>query len=473
MDVVVFLGPSLPLAEANEILPAIYLPPVAQAEFLSAVTRYRPDVIGLIDGVFSQSLSVWHKEILFALEQGIAVYGASSMGALRAIETEVYGAIGIGEVFRMYASGEITDDDEVALTHGPPDTGYRKMSEPMVNIRKTLGLARDRSVISADAHDVLVRSAKATFYPNRSFERLFDAATALEVPAPMVADLRDFVTENYVDVKRQDAVELLETIRDLPGKPGPRHDGFTMTRSHLFLAQYERDRTVQEAGIELPMASIGFHAALHLANFSELNSSSLNRALVGVLAEILEVDVDQGEIDSERERLRVRLGIGLDGDLEDWLLRNDLSPDEFHDLLRSLAVCRKMQRWLITRRYLQRTTKVVLDELRIRGEYERAKKDAAAVERVLAAQFPGFENFDYDNLTMPDLVVDHLAETTCHMDCDYATWAEEAGFKDLYDLRYELLRTRLVRRRLKELAAETAAAMTALSPTDVEGPTPP
>src|ERR1700722_7996310 len=132
MKAVVFLGPSLPLDEARAILPgAVYLPPAKQAHLLSAVGIHRPNVIGLIDGEFGQSLSVWHKEILFALSRGVAVYGASSMGALRAAETAAFGTRGIGRIFEMYASGELTDDDEVALSHGLDDAGYRKTSEPM------------------------------------------------------------------------------------------------------------------------------------------------------------------------------------------------------------------------------------------------------------------------------------------------------------------------------------------------------
>ena len=50
--IVIFLGPSLPIAEAREILDAIYLPPAKQADLISAVTTYKPDAIGLIDGVF-------------------------------------------------------------------------------------------------------------------------------------------------------------------------------------------------------------------------------------------------------------------------------------------------------------------------------------------------------------------------------------------------------------------------------------
>src|SRR6185503_6037302 len=127
LKAVIFLGPSLPLDEAREILDAVYLPPAQQCDLLTATVNEKPDVIGLIDGMFLQSLSVWHKEILFALDQGILIYGSSSMGALRAAETSSFGMVGIGEIYRMYASGELIDDDEVALAHAPADQQYKKV----------------------------------------------------------------------------------------------------------------------------------------------------------------------------------------------------------------------------------------------------------------------------------------------------------------------------------------------------------
>src|ERR1017187_1273794 len=141
MKVAIFLGPSLPVTEARQILDATYLPPAGQSDLLSAAIELQPDVIGLVDGVFLQSLSVWHKEILFALKRGIRIYGSRSMGALRAAETDAFGMIGVGQVYRMYASGELMDDDEVALSHGSHDQGYKPLSLPMVNVRATLRAA--------------------------------------------------------------------------------------------------------------------------------------------------------------------------------------------------------------------------------------------------------------------------------------------------------------------------------------------
>ncbi|HJK01344.1 MAG TPA: TfuA-like protein, partial [Methanocorpusculum sp.] len=85
-NIVVFIGPSLSIDDAKQILPdAEYLPPAKRGDFTDAV-RIGVKTIVLIDGVFFQDRAVGHREILTALRTGISVYGASSMGALRASE---------------------------------------------------------------------------------------------------------------------------------------------------------------------------------------------------------------------------------------------------------------------------------------------------------------------------------------------------------------------------------------------------
>ena len=82
-------------------------PPAAQSDIISVIDELSPSGILLIDGVFTQQLSVWHKEILYAMERGVAVYGSSSMGALRVAETAAFGARGFGQIYQAYASGEV------------------------------------------------------------------------------------------------------------------------------------------------------------------------------------------------------------------------------------------------------------------------------------------------------------------------------------------------------------------------------
>lgn len=469
MKVVIFLGPSLPLDEARAILPdAVYLAPARQADVLSAVGIHRPDVMGLIDGEFGQSLSVWHKEILYALHRGVAVYGASSMGALRAAETAVFGTRGVGRIFEMYASGELIDDDEVALAHGLGDAGYRKFSEPMVNVRATFQKARDEGVIDAAVCERLVAIAKSLFFAERTFLRILSDAAAAGIDDGDIERIGRFVQTDYVDLKREDALELLRTIRQLPTPLEKKPPEFEFQRSALFEALYNRDRRVRRDGFDVPLASIANWAALHRADFDEINCHALNRALVGLLANILEVRPTANEVEEEVQRFRASRRLTADGAFEDWLVRNDLEPDEFSELATQLAICRRLHRWLIGSRAIERTTRLVLDELRLRGEYEEAASAAAEQERIVEEHHPDFKESGFRDLSLQQLVIEHLRATDCQIHVHFKRWAEEVGFHSLVDVRVELLRAHLAREYTRQLVEALASAMEPAEPANTE-----
>ena len=84
-----FLGPSLGLAEARGLCPdAEFLPPIRFGD-LYALSCEPPGQVLIVDGVFHDSTPVWQREILQLLRTGWRVLGASSMGALRALELEL------------------------------------------------------------------------------------------------------------------------------------------------------------------------------------------------------------------------------------------------------------------------------------------------------------------------------------------------------------------------------------------------
>jgi len=447
LKILIFLGPTMPLVEARQLCDAIYLPPAGQADLLSAVTLHRPDVIALIDGVFGQSLSLWHKEILYALEPGVAVYGASSMGALRAVETAPYGMIGFGEVYRMYEAGEIDGDDEVALAHGDASADFLGLSLPMVSVRKTFARALTEGRISADEHDRAIAAARAIFFPERTIEAI-RAAPALG--DDLAERLADALTQRYVDIKRQDAEALLRHLAGLDAPPTLSAE--PLTRSHLFETMYQRDRLVEHGGAKVRLATIAHQAALTAPDFNALNDTALNRALVVVLADTLGVEIDEQELAAERQRLSARLGITDEAGLEAWRRRNDLEPEDFAGFLRRQALVRKMQHWLISRRYLERTTRLVLDELRLAGRYETVAQAAARTEAIVATNYPDFQQAPGLDLDFIELMTDHLARAPCRLDTDFRLWLFEAGFKDVSDLRFELLRHRLAREHIAGVA---------------------
>jgi hypothetical protein len=442
MTIVVYLGPTMSWSSAREILPdAVYLPPAAQSDIISVIDELSPSGIVLIDGVFTQQLSVWHKEILYALERGVAVYGSSSMGALRVAETAAYGARGFGKVYQAFTSGELTDDDEVAVMHAGAEWEFRALSDAMVNIRRTLRRAVEHGVVTEDQHDVLVNLAKVRFYPERSYATLLSDAREQGFPADLLDRLREFVRVHAVDQKREDAVGLLV---HLAGHGVETPDPVWVTRSHTFQALYHRDRRVRRHGTSLPLADIAAYAALHLPDFTEVNEQALNAGLVDVLGELLKVEPDQDAIAGELLRFRADRRLRTDEDLEVWRRDNDLNQGDFDQLIRQLAMRRALRDWYISRKYLERTTQDVLDELRVRGRYPVVADAAGDQQGMLDAAHPDFTS-SADETDLLDLIRDQARDTGWRPTVSLDVWAFENGFKDVYDVRFELVRAKLAR----------------------------
>ena len=109
VDAILFIGPSLPERESGEPPGFERRPPAAQGDVYRA-TLEKPRAIGIVDGYFHGVPAVWHKEILWAMTKGIHVFGAASMGALRAAELHPFGMRGVGRIFEAYRDGALSDD---------------------------------------------------------------------------------------------------------------------------------------------------------------------------------------------------------------------------------------------------------------------------------------------------------------------------------------------------------------------------
>jgi hypothetical protein len=206
---VIFLGPSLPVASARSILEADYRPPVRRGD-IEALRRQPARIVGIIDGEFFQSLAISPKEILAAIRDGFTVFGSSSMGALRAVELERYGMIGIGTVFELYRSGHVDGDDEVAVVFSGSDG--RPLSLPLVNMRVALRGAVDAGLLTPQDRTFLLRRLKALYFPERDYAAVLRIARTRLPEAPCRA-LESYLEERAPDAKRDDAIKLLEAVK--------------------------------------------------------------------------------------------------------------------------------------------------------------------------------------------------------------------------------------------------------------------
>jgi hypothetical protein len=172
--VVAFLGPSLPAGEARVLASSLtLLPPAGRGDVWRALAL-RPRAIALIDGVFEATPSVWHREILEALEAGVVVFGGASMGALRAVELGALGMVGVGQVYRWYKEGTLIDDSEVALLHAGAAYRHRPLTVPLVNVRWAAQKAREAGSLRKTEAAALVTAASRIFYQERSWPSILD-----------------------------------------------------------------------------------------------------------------------------------------------------------------------------------------------------------------------------------------------------------------------------------------------------------
>jgi hypothetical protein len=209
LPVAVFLGPSLDRAAARAILPANYYPPVRMGDIYRLGTC-GVRLIVIIDGVFHGTTPVWQREIVSAMRHGITVVGASSMGALRAIELASFGMLGLGTIVEWYRSGFIEGDDEVALLHADGEYAYRTLSEPLVNMRWNLIRAAEAGVLSVVERDALVAAMQRLDYGRRGYPALFDSAAFARLSSGAQAALRTFLFTCGENLKQMDAARALE-----------------------------------------------------------------------------------------------------------------------------------------------------------------------------------------------------------------------------------------------------------------------
>lgn len=198
LKTIVFVETSLAHAEAINFLPnAFYMPSIKKGDVIKAIKMGYKRIV-IIDGHFGWTPSIWHKEIMMALDYKIEVFGAASMGAIRAAELDMYGMKGIGTVYSMYKNEDIDGDDEVAIVVSPY-TGQKTI--PLINIRITLQNLKFKSKKN------IFSKIKNIFYAERTWGKI-------EQNIPKNA--YDLIRTHYIDIKKEDAIALLNLIGKLP-----------------------------------------------------------------------------------------------------------------------------------------------------------------------------------------------------------------------------------------------------------------
>jgi len=171
---IVFAGPCLSRlddARRAALLPSGFelRPPARRGDVLAALAD-DPGTIVLLDGYFFQDLSVAHQELVLALEAGVRVIGAASMGALRAVELAPLGMLGVGRIYDWFAGGALEGDDEVTVLHFPAEEGYRLLTVALVELRHALAQLVEAAEVDETTATRLIAAVQARAFSDRSPE---------------------------------------------------------------------------------------------------------------------------------------------------------------------------------------------------------------------------------------------------------------------------------------------------------------
>jgi Uncharacterized conserved protein len=209
----IFIGPSLSKENTSRLIDAEIWPPIARGDLPKALQKgFR--WIGIVDGVFHQSLAVSIQEIRMAIEAGAKIYGGSSMGALRAAEAYPLGMTGIGTIYKWYRDEIIDSDDEVAVAFDP--VTLKSLSIPLVNLRATLERVQALNLVDKKTSDGILQAGIDLPFPHRTYENIMDKFKSTS--AADTRRLQELLVENEVDLKASDAEDLLRRIQSAYAK---------------------------------------------------------------------------------------------------------------------------------------------------------------------------------------------------------------------------------------------------------------
>ena len=439
MTVYVFVGPTLRVAEARAELDAVYLPPVSQGDVYRAV-RAGARAIGIVDGYFERIPAVWHKEILWAMAEGVHVFGSASMGALRAAELAAFGMIGVGSIFDAFASGQLEDDDEVAVAHGPAETGFLVVSDAMVNIRATLAAAVAQSILSAASAAELERLAKDLFYPDRAYATLLRRSAETAVPQAELSSLEAWLPTGRIDQKRQDALAMLTAMRaHVSSNPPPKRVRYTFERTvwweHATITAGELHADNVGSGEAILLETLLEEAQLDGESYAQAYAAALLRHLAVRYANEANAAPGGAFQQATADRFRRRHGLLRADEVERWLTDNQLSRERFTELLRTQALVE----WT-TSDLAGDINRRLPDQLRLDGRYAQLLERARHKQRTLAAN--GWENPSLDDtgITRTELLGWYFERLGRTVPADLEDFAKRTGFEDVDALVRALVR---------------------------------
>jgi hypothetical protein len=442
----VFTGPTISPAEAIGELEATYLPPAAEGDVYRAVL-HRPQAIGIIDGYFQSVPTVRHKEILWAMSRGIHVFGSASIGALRAAELFPFGMEGVGTVFELYRDGILEDDDEVAVAHGPAETDFVSASEAMVNIRQTLRKAERLGVISTEWRVTLEKIGKELFYPDRNYSTMLHYALENGSSQAELTRLQQWLPNNRVNQKREDALLMLQVIRhQLEQGLRRKTVSYSFEQTAMWQSAQRQAGEVwfdqKGHGDPVTLESLLDELRLEGPKFKEHRIAALGRFFALREAERLRFNVDEQHKSTIALEFRQKRNLMDVTAFERWLDDNNLKHDQFDALMDDEARVKWVQK---IADFASRSR--LPEQLRLSGDYPRLVARIVHKDRVLNSMQMRNPRLESVGLNYGELLRWYFEKVLGHtVPADIDKYARDLGFASPDAFRRALLKEYLYQR---------------------------
>jgi hypothetical protein len=292
------------------------------------------------------------------------------------------------------------------------------MSDPMVNIRATLAQPLAAEILTPDEITALIATEKSRHFSDRGFHGVLTTArTMLSLSPDRLDQLRILLREQAVDVKADDARQLLMAMRSLPKTPIPVTQRPSGHLSGPFVTLLDRDRLVGvHDDAPITFDAILRYVALNRSEHDVIRRSASRRQVMLRIGQILGIEPTADELMRAHVALTARVGMPL----AEWAATVDLTRTDLDRLTSEEAVIDRLERWAIQTPARIGYTRVYLDELRLAGLYPQMRRLAGEVEQVVAA------NPLVEGLTVQETLKEHVRRTGWTPPASWPPFMEES-----------------------------------------------
>ncbi len=337
-SVLVFAGPSLTRATKLKYPQYEFRSPALQGDIANAVEFSTHTHLLIIDGFYKSVPSIWHKEIIYAIENQKIVIGAASLGAIRAAELDKYGMLGKGKIYQWYKEGEITKDPDVAVAHGSADEDYRCFTVPIVNIKSTL--EQSSNDYTSSEIECTLDIARSIFFERRTIRSLCKKLESSNIVGKekILEDLKN----HFIDQKQKDCEEALEWITTNHITSSEQNESVNWTIYWNTMLTNDTYTGSQQSGMDnTKQAALAFQLINDPKSYVNMRDQSKVIDYRCWLADTIGITVNEDEIKGIKAQVIKNLQSN-EPNLITTLRERGLSERAFEDYIKRVAISQKV-----------------------------------------------------------------------------------------------------------------------------------